>query len=368
MSLLQWTTKTGIDKVFAFDVGSQRRQVEKSDTKGHVKTFTSSRTCLCRALFGCGWRRWRDRGASLQEPSRSNRCAVETAESPFSFRGVPYFMADACLILMTLCAQRLQDPSQVAAAFASSRQRLLERAMQRCNINSKFATTKWYISQNLGFKICASYPALVAVPASVTDVQVAAGAKLWSGSRFPVWCWSSAKTSQWIVRGGSPKSSKGTDPFSVAFKSESMGEVEQIKVGSRLTQKAVQDSYLKLRALCVAEASGASVESATDIGWIPSWTGTKWPQLVQTVLGHALEATNTIETGGNVMLVGDEHGDSDCLVASVTMITIDAHYRTRVGFEELVQREWLAMGFAFSDRYVPLANTHHAYAAFRFSR
>lgn len=87
-----------------------------------------------------------------------------------------------------------------------------------------------------------------------------------------------------------------------------------------------------------------------DIGWIPIWNATKWPSLVQTVLGYALEATNAIETGGNVMLVGDEHGDSDCLVASVALITIDAHYRTRAGFEELVQREWLAMGFAFSDR------------------
>lgn len=99
-----------------------------------------------------------------------------------------------------------------------------------------------------------------------------------------------------------------------------------------------------------AHAHARTHTHTQDIGWIPIWNATKWPSLVQTVLGYALEATNAIETGGNVMLVGDEHGDSDCLVASVALITIDAHYRTRAGFEELVQREWLAMGFAFSDR------------------
>jgi myotubularin-related protein 10/11/12 len=36
-----------------------------------------------------------------------------------------------------------------------------------------------------------------------------------------------------------------------------------------------------------------------------------------------------------------------CLVSSVVQILLDPHYRTRVGFEALVQKEWVRMGHRF---------------------
>ena len=41
------------------------------------------------------------------------------------------------------------------------------QAMQRCGLANG---NGWYITQNLGFKICSTYPALVVVPVAVSDV------------------------------------------------------------------------------------------------------------------------------------------------------------------------------------------------------
>ena len=42
--------------------------------------------------------------------------------------------------------------------------------------------------------------------------------------------------------------------------------------------------------------------------------------------------------------------DLACVVSSLVQIMADPHYRTISGFESLVQKEWVAMGYPFTTR------------------
>lgn len=40
----------------------------------------------------------------------------------------------------------------------------------------------------------------------------------------------------------------------------------------------------------------------------------------------------------------------NCLVSSLTQIILDPYFRTKFGFQSLVQKEWVAMGHPFANR------------------
>ena len=42
--------------------------------------------------------------------------------------------------------------------------------------------------------------------------------------------------------------------------------------------------------------------------------------------------------------------DMCCVVSSLSQLCLDPHSRTQVGFESLIQREWVVMGHPFHTR------------------
>jgi len=51
--------------------------------------------------------------------------------------------------------------------------------------------------------------------------------------------------------------------------------------------------------------------------------------------------------------------DLSCLVCSVTQILLDPYYRTLIGLQALIQKEWVRMGHPF-QRYLSLVPTSDA--------
>lgn len=46
----------------------------------------------------------------------------------------------------------------------------------------------------------------------------------------------------------------------------------------------------------------------------------------------------------------EEDRDLNCVVSSLAQLMLDPHYRSLVGFQSLVQKEWVMAGHRFLDR------------------
>lgn len=46
----------------------------------------------------------------------------------------------------------------------------------------------------------------------------------------------------------------------------------------------------------------------------------------------------------------DEGRDLSCFVASLIQVMLDPYFRTIVGFQSLIQKEWVMAGYQFLDR------------------
>lgn len=110
----------------------------------------------------------------------------------------------------------------------------------------------------------------------------------------------------------------------------------------------VQMSYLKLRSLCMNENSVAG----SDDKWLSSLEGTHWLDYVRSCLKKASDISSLIaERCRSVVLQESDDRDLNCLLAALIQVISDPHARTFSGFQSLVQKEWVAAGHPFRQRF-----------------
>lgn len=63
-----------------------------------------------------------------------------------------------------------------------------------------------------------------------------------------------------------------------------------------------------------------------------------------------------MQKGETVVLQENDGRDMCCVISSLIQILLDPYFRTIVGFESLIQKDWVAMGHPFSDRLGHVAN------------
>eukprot|EP00039_Didymoeca_costata_P016080 m.281426 g.281426 ORF g.281426 m.281426 type:complete len:615 (-) comp16332_c0_seq4:57-1901(-) len=230
--------------------------------------------------------------------------------------------------------------------LAVERRTCLEKELQRCGIRED---SRWYTTQNLGYRICPTYPKLFVVPSKVSDVNVVRSASSWAGNRLPVWCWSKRGGSSWLVRASHPLS-KADDLFQSALGEEygiqTIITLARPKDGSTFTE--VNQSFLKLASL--VDTDPYKLSESVDTNWNSHWQSTKWPYQIQRMLHFACQGAKAIKKEHNVLILGDQEGDFDCITSSLIQILVDPYFRTTTGFQVLLQKEWLAMGFPFATR------------------
>lgn len=52
----------------------------------------------------------------------------------------------------------------------------------------------------------------------------------------------------------------------------------------------------------------------------------------------------------SILLTEEEGRDLSCLVASLVQVMMDPYFRTITGFQSLIQKEWVMVGYQFLDR------------------
>ncbi|ETM46703.1 hypothetical protein L914_08460 [Phytophthora nicotianae] len=91
-----------------------------------------------------------------------------------------------------------------------------------------------------------------------------------------------------------------------------------------------------------------------DLSWGSRVEDTKWLSHVRRVLSGALQVARAMEAQATTVVVHCSDGwDRTAQLCGLAQLLIDAHYRTRRGFLEVIEKEWVRAGHKFQDRVAP---------------
>ncbi|ETP44802.1 hypothetical protein F442_08679 [Phytophthora nicotianae P10297] len=248
---------------------------------------------------------------------------------------------------------------------------------------------------NASFSMCPTYPRELVVPAAASDSEVGAVASFRSKGRLPVCSYVHAQNGAALWRCAQPKrgilhtqnpadeqyllhiaraasSSYSGSPtrriWIADCRPELNARVNNLTGGgtesgnlahARVTFlnirniHALRESIEAVRGLGGFTAPTNNTESM-DLSWGSRVEDTKWLSHVRRVLSGALQVARAMEAQATTVVVHCSDGwDRTAQLCGLAQLLIDAHYRTRRGFLEVIEKEWVRAGHKFQDRVAP---------------
>ncbi|KAI8868484.1 phosphatases II [Ramicandelaber brevisporus] len=249
------------------------------------------------------------------------------------------------------------------------------------------AGATWRISTiNSDYKLCPTYPSIVAVPSRISDTVLYHASKYRSRQRLPILSYLHSTTGASITRCSQPlaglsqnrsvqdeKIFEGifatsgrniagytgniiTDarPTANAMATTAMGAGTENMENYKFCRKVylgidnihvMRSSLNKLMDVLSAHAlsqPAPSTDSDGNSGWLKH-------------LGNILDGTRTIvdalhNHGDHVVVHCSDGWDRTAQLTSTAMLCLDPYYRTMRGFAVLVEKEWVSTGHKFADR------------------
>nr|XP_010587792.1 myotubularin-related protein 11 isoform X1 [Loxodonta africana] len=208
----------------------------------------------------------------------------------------------------------------------------------------------WRVSTvNERFDIATSLPRYFWVPNRTLDSEVRRAFGHFHQSRGPRLSWHHPGGSDLLRCGGFYTAS---DPSKEDIRAtESMlqaGHSDVVLVDTMDELPSLTDvqlAHLRLRALCLPDSS------VTEDKWLSALEGTRWLDYVRSCLRKASDIS-VLVTSKVRSVVLQELGDRDLngLLSSLVQLLSAPEARTLLGFQSLVQREWVAAGHPFLTR------------------
>ncbi|KAL3663976.1 hypothetical protein V7S43_010863 [Phytophthora oleae] len=251
---------------------------------------------------------------------------------------------------------------------------------------------------NAAFAMCPTYPRQLVVPAAASDSEVGSVASFRSKGRLPICSYVHAHNGAALWRCAQPKrgilhtqnpadeqyllhiaraSSGSTSLYSGAptrkiwiadCRPELNARVNNLTGGgtesgnlahARVTFlnigniHAMRESIEAVRGLGGFTAPTSNTE-AMDLSWGSRVEDTKWLSHVRRVLSGALQVARAMEAQATTVVVHCSDGwDRTAQLCGLAQLLVDAHYRTRRGFLEVIEKEWVRPGHKFQDRVAP---------------
>ncbi|KAE9326144.1 Myotubularin [Phytophthora fragariae] len=251
---------------------------------------------------------------------------------------------------------------------------------------------------NAAFAMCPTYPRQLVVPAAASDSEVGAVAAFRSKGRLPICSyvhahngaalWRCAQPKRGILHAQNPAdeqyllhiaraSSGSTSLYSgtptrkiwiADCRPELNARVNNLTGGgtesgnlahARVTFlnigniHAMRESIEAVRGLGGFMAASSNTESM-DLSWGSRVEDTKWLSHVRRVLSGALQVARALEAQTTTVVVHCSDGwDRTAQLCGLAQLLVDAHYRTRQGFLEVIEKEWVRAGHKFQDRVAP---------------
>jgi len=249
---------------------------------------------------------------------------------------------------------------------------------------------KWRLTElNKNYAHCESYPSLLAVPTGISDEELKEIFAFRSKGRIPVVCYRHpnnivlARCSQPLAGltrtrsmadeklfrlllensiGGGTAPSQGfrllyimdARPRANAFANAAKGGGTENLQGYPQCKfeylgipniHVIRESLSKLNTVCQM-ATGES-----DGGLLSALEATKWMDYIKLILEGAIKVALLIdEEHCPVTLHCSDGWDRTAQLSSLVQILLDPYFRTTVGFQVLIEKEWLSFGHKFSTR------------------
>ncbi|BFZ14881.1 hypothetical protein BsWGS_17920 [Bradybaena similaris] len=239
----------------------------------------------------------------------------------------------------------------------------------------------WRITKvNENYQLCDSYPSILAVPKQATDHDLQKVAEFRSRQRLPVLSWVNKTSQASITRSSQPlvgmtsKTSRDDERYiqmimdtnaqshklyimdarpsvnAVANKARGGGyESEEAYQNAELifldihNIHVMRESLRKLKEVCFP--------TIDDAHWLSNIESTHWLEHIKIILAGAVRIADKVESNKTSVLVHCSDGwDRTAQLTSLAMLMLDPHYRTIIGFEQLVEQEWLSFGHKFKTR------------------
>jgi len=239
----------------------------------------------------------------------------------------------------------------------------------------------WTISRvNEKYQICDTYPAILGVPALMSNEELIEVARFRSKGRIPVLSWlhpdslaSISRCSQPLVGVASRKCRE--DEKLIQYIMDANAQSHRIYIyDARPKVNAVankakgggyedEDSYqnaelvfLDIHNIHVMRESLRKVKDMCfpvidDQRWLSNLEATQWLDHVKQILAGAVKIVDKVENHKTSVIVHCSDGwDRTAQLTSLSMLMLDSYYRTLRGFQVLVEKEWLSFGHKFSHR------------------
>lgn len=213
--------------------------------------------------------------------------------------------------------------------------------------------SEWRVcSVNEGYMISTCLPEYFVVPSSLADTDLKQYSHSFVGRRMPVWCWNHPNGNA-LVRMASIKDllqQRKVDQRicnAITRSHPQRSDVYKSDLDKNLpTIQEIQAAFVKLKHLCVIEPFDETEEK-----WLSLLENARWLEYVRTFLRHSAELVYMLENKHLSVVLQEEEGrDLSCIVASLVQVMLDPYFRTIIGFQSLIQKEWVVAGFPFLDR------------------
>ncbi|XP_069068507.1 myotubularin [Pleurodeles waltl] len=240
---------------------------------------------------------------------------------------------------------------------------------------------KWRITfANDNYELCDTYPSLLVVPYNTNEEDLRRVAVFRSRNRIPVLSWIHPENQSVIMRcsqplvGMSGKRNREDEKYLDIIR-DANGKTAKLTIfDARPSVNAVankatgggyesDDAYPNAE-LCFLDIHNIhvmreSLKKLKDIvypnveesHWLSSLESTHWLEHIKLVLTGAIQVADKVSSGKSSVLVHCSDGwDRTAQLTSLAMLMLDSYYRTLIGFEVLVQKEWISFGHKFSSR------------------
>ncbi|KAF3832625.1 hypothetical protein F7725_026290 [Dissostichus mawsoni] len=192
----------------------------------------------------------------------------------------------------------------------------------------------------------------IVVPVSLADEDLKKYSVFFTDQRIPLWCWNHPNGSALVRMAviSDPLQQRRIDQkvFTAITKSHPQrSEVLRLDLDKCLPNiQDIQSGFVKVRQICVIDHFEES-----DERWFSSIENSRWLEYVRAFLKHSAEIVYQLDgKNASVILQEEEDRDLNCVVSSLVQLMLDPHYRSLVGFQSLVQKEWVMAGHRFLDR------------------
>ncbi|XP_019411714.1 PREDICTED: myotubularin-related protein 11 isoform X1 [Crocodylus porosus] len=208
----------------------------------------------------------------------------------------------------------------------------------------------WRVSvANERFDMATSLPRYLWVPSQLLDNELKRAFAHFNQRRIPRLCWRHPGGSDLLraasFHAASDPEKEDTRAVEALLLAGHARCVVVDTVADLPSPTEIQLAHVRLRTLCLPDPAVA------DEKWLSALEGTRWLDHVRACVRKASDvAVLLAERRCSVVLQESDDRDLNCLVASLVQLLADPHARTQLGFQNLVQREWVAAGHPFAQR------------------